>query len=88
MSAATKEKEAGPVEIFRKDYMQPANFVKEARMDFGIEEGKTTVKTELLVEKNSNSKHSKGDLVLDGGKGWREAQTERSDDCMLLQHNK
>ena len=50
----------GLAQIFRKDYLAPANFVTEVSMDFDIEEGKTIVKSDLVVRKNVDSnKHKK-----------------------------
>ena len=66
MSTAAVEASSAPVEIFRKDYLTPANFVTEVSMDFDIEEGKTVVKSDLVVRKNADSKNDKGDLLLDG----------------------
>ncbi|GMI15889.1 hypothetical protein TrLO_g12102 [Triparma laevis f. longispina] len=55
-----------PTEIFRADYLQPANWVKSVSMSFDIYDGKTIVKSNLVVVANEQSKHDSRDLVLDG----------------------
>jgi aminopeptidase N len=67
-SAITEEVEKTvPVEIFRKDYHPLPHLVSKINMDFKIEEGKTTVSSELFVEPNQAVPDAiKRDMVLDG----------------------
>jgi hypothetical protein len=64
--AATEESTA-PVEIFRKDYKPLEHVVSKVNMDFVINDGKTTVTTELFIEANPNvAEMTNEPLVLDG----------------------
>jgi hypothetical protein len=69
-SAVQTEAEAGvdkkPVEIFRKDYQAPANWVTDIDMEFDLRDKKTILTSYLSVSKNTNSGAPNGDLVLDG----------------------
>lgn len=62
--AATSEPVA-PIEYFRSDYTALTNIVSKINMDFNIEDGKTTVTSEMKVEPNPNGVDG-GDLLLDG----------------------
>ena len=65
--AATSEP-AAPIEYFRSDYEPLSNIVNKINMDFNIQDGKTTVTSEMNVEVNPNGIDNgrDGDLVLDG----------------------
>jgi len=54
------------VEVFRKDYKQPSNWVKDVKLHFDIYEGRTVVSADLKVSRNPSSSHGNKDLVLDG----------------------
>ena len=56
---------AVPKEIFRKDYLQPANWVKEVSMKFDITPNLTTIASTLTCEKNPLG-NPIPHLVLDG----------------------
>lgn len=64
-SAVLSDADTAPVEFFRRDYESLPNIVSKINMDFVINEGKTTVTSELFIEKNSAT-NQEGDLVLDG----------------------
>lgn len=64
-SAVSAPEEVAPVEYFRSDYKPLHNVVSKINMDFDIKDGKTTVTSEMTVEKNPNGPGA-GDLVLDG----------------------
>ena len=64
--AATESEPAAPVEYFRSDYKPLHNIVSKINMDFNIQDGKTTVTSEMKVEPNPNGNGDDGDLVLDG----------------------
>jgi hypothetical protein len=55
-----------PVEVFRSDYRPLPYFVTKINMDFIIQDGKTTVVSELSFEPNPNASDSADDMVLDG----------------------
>jgi aminopeptidase N len=64
-SAVSAPEEVAPVEYFRLDYKPLHNVVSKINMNFDIKDGKTTVTSEMTVEKNPNGPGA-GDLVLDG----------------------
>ena len=64
-SAVSAPEETAPVEYFRADYNHMSNIVSKINMNFDITDGKTTVTSEMTVEKNPNGPGA-GDLVLDG----------------------
>jgi len=64
-SAVSAPEEVAPVENFRLDYKPLHNIVSKINMNFDIVDGKTTVTSEMAVEKNPNGPGA-GDLVLDG----------------------
>ncbi|CAB9512723.1 Puromycin-sensitive aminopeptidase [Seminavis robusta] len=64
-SAVAESETTAPVEVFRTDYKPLPHLVTKINMDFVIENGKTTVTSELFIEPNS-SVEGGGDLVLDG----------------------
>lgn len=59
-STATAE---APVEVFRKDYQPLPYVVTKVNMEFKITDGKTIVKSEMTLEKNTGDAD---ELVLDG----------------------
>eukprot|EP00594_Rhizosolenia_setigera_P015297 CAMPEP_0178974854 /NCGR_PEP_ID=MMETSP0789-20121207/22754_1 /TAXON_ID=3005 /ORGANISM="Rhizosolenia setigera, Strain CCMP 1694" /LENGTH=899 /DNA_ID=CAMNT_0020663367 /DNA_START=76 /DNA_END=2775 /DNA_ORIENTATION=- len=65
VSSATDDEKAGPVEVFRNDYKPLTNIVSKINMDFIIQDGKTTITSEMTIEVNPNGPGA-GDLVLDG----------------------
>jgi hypothetical protein len=66
-SAVTAESEtAAPVQVFRTDYQPLPYLVSKINMDFVIQQGKTTVTSELFIERNEEVTTEGGDLVLDG----------------------
>jgi hypothetical protein len=65
-AVASSEETTTPVEIFRKDYDPLPHVVSKINMDFSIQEGKTTVVSELFLEPNSNYNGQGKDMVLDG----------------------
>jgi aminopeptidase N len=68
-AVVTDETVATPIEIFRKDYKPMPMIVSKINMDFHIQEGKTTVYSELYIEENPVVDLVDGmnrDLVLDG----------------------
>jgi hypothetical protein len=64
--------ETAPVEIFRKDYKPLPQIITKVNMDFNIQEGKTTVTSELflkpnpVVSNNDNGNNDNNFMVLDG----------------------
>jgi hypothetical protein len=67
VQAVAEDTKAGPVEIFRTDYMAPANLVTHVEMDFNIRDGKTTVTSLLTIAPNPSAQLQKDkDLILDG----------------------
>ena len=64
VAQAETETESKPVEIFRKDYKAPSNWVTDIDMEFDLREGITTVTSYLTISRNPNMPN--GDLVLDG----------------------
>ena len=64
---AEDTEKVAPTEVFRNDYRPLPHFVTKINMDFKIEDGKTTVVSELFVESNPDIKDSDSqDMVLDG----------------------
>jgi len=64
-AVADTEEKAAPTEIFRTDYAPLTNIVSNISMDFNIQDGKTTIVSNMTVKVNPNGPGS-GDLVLDG----------------------
>jgi hypothetical protein len=67
-SAVAEAETAAPTEVFRTDYKPLPHLVTKINMDFKIEDGKTTVTSELFIEPNSQAAgvRPSDDLVLDG----------------------
>ena len=68
-AVATESETEAPVEYFRKDYKPLPHVVGKINMDFVIEDGKTTVTSELFIEPNKKAESQvdfSDDLVLDG----------------------
>jgi hypothetical protein len=66
-AVAEDTEKVAPTEVFRNDYRPLPHFVTKINMDFKIEDGKTTVVSELFVESNPDVKDSASqDMVLDG----------------------
>ena len=56
-----------PVEVFRNDYRPLPYFVTKINMDFNIQDGKTTLVSDLFFEPNPDARDCAGeDMVLDG----------------------
>ena len=65
-AVASEETSAAPVEIFRTDYAPLPHAVSKINMDFKINDGTTTVVSELFIDPNSDYSGTSKDLVLDG----------------------
>lgn len=55
-----------PIVKYLKDYQSPNFFVKKADLYFNLNEDKTIVKSELLIEQNKDNKIKNVPLILDG----------------------
>lgn len=67
VSECAQTEKPAPVEVFRNDYRPLPYFVTKVNMDFNIQDGKTTVVSELYFEPNPDALHNAGDdMVLDG----------------------
>lgn len=67
-SAVLEEMEkAAPTEVFRSDYAALPHIVSKINMDFNIEDGKTTVTSEMFIDTNpAVTDATSQDMVLDG----------------------
>lgn len=67
-SAVAEADTAAPTEVFRTDYKPLPHLVTKINMDFVIQDGKTTVTSELFIEPNKDAQgvSPTDDLVLDG----------------------
>jgi hypothetical protein len=68
-AVAAESETAAPTEVFRKDYKPLPHVISKINMDFAIEDGKTTVTSELFIEPNKKAEGQvdlNDDLVLDG----------------------